>query len=118
MSNRIYNTSSKSSFDQFSIATFVFKDAFFSQSTDHHPNKNSNAKELRLFHPASHLTPLKQASQRKESQAKEPPNKKNPLGIYKQNAAWFLHSGKLSWEPKVSPPMPPPPRNKALLRDY
>ena len=26
--------------------------------------------------------------------------------------------GKLSWEPKVPPPMPPPPRNKALLRDY
>ena len=24
----------------------------------------------------------------------------------------------LSWEPKVPPPMPPPPRNKALLRDY
>ena len=25
---------------------------------------------------------------------------------------------KLSWEPKGTPPMPPPPGNKALLRDY
>ena len=23
-----------------------------------------------------------------------------------------------SWEPKGAPPRPPPPRNKALLRDY
>ena len=25
---------------------------------------------------------------------------------------------KISWEPKGTPPMPPPPGNKALLRDY
>ena len=32
--------------------------------------------------------------------------------------SWKFLSHKVSWEPKGTPPMPPPPRNKALLMDY
>ena len=30
----------------------------------------------------------------------------------------FLETPISSWESKGAPPMPPPPRNKALLKDY
>ena len=32
--------------------------------------------------------------------------------------AYLLSNIVKSWEPKGTPPMPPPPGNKALLRDY
>ena len=43
----------------------------------------------------------------RDAQTSSTPFKANSLYIYI-----------FSWEPKGTPPMPPPPGNKALLRDY
>ena len=44
--------------------------------------------------------------------------------IYREDMLYYIsiYNSKiiylLSWEPKVPPPMPPPPRNEALIRPY